>query len=307
MAERAKTRLPEDASEKDHLPRFSIARTGQDTCILLATWPGRTGYGNLKPARLCRSRVRRQFNRTKIEGPAGIPQRSAQEAQEAEESSRALPTSPADRLHLVDTADQTRAPHRGPQSAPRDAGLDLETTGLRWWQDRIRIVSITTEAENTYVVDAFKVDITPLFPALRGTKIVAHNALFDLLFLKRAGFEPGECACTMILSQILWAGKLRPGTDKNVEHDLASVVKRALNISLDKSHQKEDWAGELTPEMLAYAARDSMFLLPLHKELTHRIAEARGLEWVVDIEMRLLKAMVHISDNGLPIDGGEVG
>ena len=74
----------------------------------------------------------------------------------------------------------------------------METLGLRWWQDRIRIVSITTEAENTYVVDAFKLDITPLFPALKGTKIVAHNALFDLLFLKRAGFEPGECACNLI-------------------------------------------------------------------------------------------------------------
>jgi ribonuclease D len=145
---------------------------------------------------------------------------------------------------------------------------------LRWWQDRIRIVSITTEAENTYVVDAFKVDITLLFPALTDTKIVAHNALFDLLFLKRAGFEPGECACTMVLSQILWAGKLRPGTNENVEHDLASVLKRALSISLDKSHQKEDWARELTPEMLVYAARDSVFLPKLYKELTHRIAEA---------------------------------
>jgi DNA polymerase I-like protein with 3'-5' exonuclease and polymerase domains len=111
----------------------------------------------------------------------------------------------------------------------------------------------------------------------------------------------------MVLSQILWAGKLRPGTDKNVEHDLASVAQRALNVTLDKSHQKEDWAGELTPEMLAYAARDSMFLLPLHIELTRLINEARGLEWVVDIEMRLLKAMVHISNNGLPIDADQWG
>ena len=150
----------------------------------------------------------------------------------------------------------------------------METTGMCWWQDRIRIVSVTTEAENTYVVDAFKVDITLLFPALRETKIVAHNALFDLLFLKRAGFEPGECACTMVLSQILWAGKLKPGTNKNVEHNLASVAQRALNVTLDKSRQKEDWAGEVTPEMLLYAARDSAFLPKLYKELTHRIAEA---------------------------------
>jgi ribonuclease D len=153
-------------------------------------------------------------------------------------------------------------------------GLDLETTGLRWWQDRIRVISITTEDGKTYLVDASKVDITPLFPALKDTKIIAHNAKFDLLFLKRAGFEPGECACTMILSQIFWAGKLKPGTNKNFDHDLASVVKRALDIDLIKSHQKDDWSGELTPEMLDYAARDSMSLVKLYKELTRRIVEA---------------------------------
>jgi ribonuclease D len=153
-------------------------------------------------------------------------------------------------------------------------GLDLETTGLRWWQDRIRLISITTEAEETFLVDAFKVDITILIPLLAGTKIIAHNAAFDLLFLKRAGFEASECVCTMILSQILWAGKLRPGTVKNVEHDLASVVKRTLDIKLDKSEQKKDWSGKLTPEMLVYAARDSVFLPKLYKELTHRIAQA---------------------------------
>jgi DNA polymerase I len=226
----------------------------------------------------------------------------AQEAQEAEEALEPLPASAGTAYTLVDSPTSLGLIIEALRRTST-IGLDLETTGLRWWQDRIRLISITTEAEETFLVDAFKVDIPTLFPLLTGTKIIAHNAAFDLLFLKRAGFEMGECACTMVLSQILWAGKLRPGTDKNVEHDLASVAQRALNVTLDKSHQKEDWAGELTPEMLAYAARDSKCLLLLHQELTQRIAEARGLEWVVDIEMRLLKAMVHISDNGLPIDG----
>jgi ribonuclease D len=196
----------------------------------------------------------------------------AQEAYIAHKVPYFSPTPPA-AYTFVDTVDKLE-PLIEDLKHTRVAGVDLESTGLHWWQDRIRIVSITTEAENTYVVDAFKVDITLLFPALTDTKIVAHNALFDLLFLKRAGFEPGECACTMVLSQILWAGKLKPGTNKNVEHNLASVAQRALNVTLDKSHQKEDWAGELTPEMLLYAARDSAFLPKLYKELTHRIAEA---------------------------------
>lgn len=152
-------------------------------------------------------------------------------------------------------------------------GLDLETTGVCWWRDRIRIVSISTESDKTYLVDAFEVDITPLFPALRDKMIVAHNALFDLLFLRRARFEPDECACTMVLSQILWAGKLKPGTENNIEHDLASVAKRTLGKHLDKTHQKDDWSGEITPEMLDYAAGDSKVLLPVYRELMRLIKE----------------------------------
>ena len=106
-------------------------------------------------------------------------------------------------------------------------GLDLETTGLRWWRDRIRLLSLTTESRDTWVIDAFKVDIGLLFPKLRDTLIVAHNAVFDLLFLKRAGFEPVRYACTKILSQILWAGKLKNCSDKNVEHSLEAVARRA--------------------------------------------------------------------------------
>jgi ribonuclease D len=204
---------------------------------------------------------------------------SSEDAQKAYKAYKAhkvpnfSPTSPGAAYTFVDAADKLEPLIEALQRTTI-VGLDLETTGLQWWQDRIRIVSITTEAGATFVIDAFKVAITPLFPALKGTKIVAHNALFDLLFLKRAGFEPSGCACTMVLSQILWAGKLKPGTNKNVEHDLASVAKRALNVTLDKSHQKEDWARELTPEMLTYAARDSVFLPKLYKELTHRIVQA---------------------------------
>jgi ribonuclease D len=153
-------------------------------------------------------------------------------------------------------------------------GLDLETTGLRWWVDRISIISITTVADKTYLVDAFRVDIIPLLPILKDTKIVAHNALFDLLFLCRAGFEPKKCECTMVLSQILWAGKLKPHSKKNVDHDLASVTKRALGEHLDKLYQKDHWSGELTPEMLDYAAKDSKVLLPLYRKLMHLIQEA---------------------------------
>ncbi len=225
----------------------------------------------------------------------------AQKAQKAQKVDDLPPASPDVDYIFVDSADGLEAVVEELKRS-EVVGLDLETTGVCWWQDRIRIVSITAEAGDTYVIDVFKVNIEPLYPTLKGIKIVAHNAAFDVLFLKRAGGEPGEYACTMILSQILWAGKLKPGTDKNVDHDLAAVAWRTLGIKLDKSHQNDDWSGKLTPEMLDYAAKDSAFLLQLYEELIRRIEEAGEMDWVIDIEMRLLKAMVHISDNGLPVD-----
>lgn len=180
-------------------------------------------------------------------------------------------------------------------------GLDLETTGLRWWRDKIRLLSLTTESGVTWVIDAFKVDISLFFPALQSTLIVAHNAIFDLLFLKRLGFEPGRYTCTKILSQILWAGKLKKNSDNNVEHNLEAVAHRTLGKTLDKSSQKADWAGELTSEMLRYAASDSEVLLPIYEELTRRL-HAAGLDEVVALEERFLEVVAHITENGLPVD-----
>ncbi|MDP9478789.1 MAG: DNA polymerase, partial [Actinomycetota bacterium] len=177
-------------------------------------------------------------------------------------------------------------------------GLDLETTSLRWWEDKIRLLSITTESGRTWLVDAFQVDITSLFPALRKTKMIAHNAQFDLLFLRRAGFEPKECSCTMILSQILGAGK----GENDKFHGLGDVVGRVLRKDMDKDQQKAGWDGELSPGMLGYAAADSRILLPLHEGLSRLIDEAGGMGRIVALEERLLKAVVRMADVGVPID-----
>jgi DNA polymerase I len=177
-------------------------------------------------------------------------------------------------------------------------GLDLETTGLRWWEDKIRILSITTQSGRTWLVDVFKVDIRLLLPALENTKIIAHNAQFDLLFLRRAGFEPGECSCTMILSQILWAGQ---NADQKF-HGLQTLAKRVLGRTLDKDEQTADWSEDLSPEMLNYAAEDSRVLLPLYEKLVRLVKEAGGMERVVELEERLLKAVVSMTDAGVPID-----
>jgi hypothetical protein len=105
-----------------------------------------------------------------------------------------LLTSP---LELESLAEEMRAAEM--------VGIDLETTGLSPRNDRVRLISLSTEA-GSWLVDCFEVDPRPLFPILARKKLVFHNAAFDLGFLFAMGFDlekGGEVIDTMLTSQIL--------------------------------------------------------------------------------------------------------
>src|SRR5919107_1607063 len=84
-------------------------------------------------------------------------------------------------------------------------------------------------------------------------------------------------------------------------HKLQDVVRRELALELDKDHQKADWGGQLTDEMLAYAGNDTKVLLPLAESLASRAKEVK-LELTVEIECRALPAIAWMANAGLPFD-----
>src|SRR5688500_6034432 len=86
-----------------------------------------------------------------------------------------------------------------------------------------------------------------------------------------------------------------------VSHKLKDVVRRELAVELDKDHQKADWGGQLTDEMLAYAATDTKVLLPLADALALKAKEAK-LELAAEIECLALPAMTWMANAGLPFD-----
>jgi DNA polymerase I len=88
---------------------------------------------------------------------------------------------------------------------------------------------------------------------------------------------------------------------KRVSHKLGDVVWRELGIPLVKEHQASDWGGELTPDMLLYAAEDSQVLLHLVEALGPKIREA-DLHQVADIECRALPAITWMANAGVPFD-----
>ena len=199
---------------------------------------------------------------------------------------------------IITRAEQVPAVMEAISRAPAVA-LDLETTGLNPRRDRARLISLAT-GTGAWVIDLATVDPHAILPHLGAgcpVPLLMHNGKFDLGFLMQMGFEPGEVADTMLLSQLLHAGQPAPkGT-----HALAGVAKRWLGVELSKELQKSRWDGALSREQLEYAARDAVVLIPLYEKLMAAAAEA-GLEQAAEIEHRALPAITWMSLAGVPLD-----
>jgi 3'-5' exonuclease len=61
---------------------------------------------------------------------------------------------------------------------------------------------------------------------------------------------------------------------QKISHKLKDVVRRELGEELDKEQQKAEWSGELTDEMLPYAAKDAEVLPPVQEKLAAKVEDA---------------------------------
>lgn len=178
--------------------------------------------------------------------------------------------------------------------------IDVETTGLDPRKDRIRLISLATD-HGIWIIDCFRVDPEPVFPALSDKTLVVHNALFDLVFMRRLGYgHQGRVSDTMILSRMVNAGE-RGNSGKRLEHTLEVCCERELGLKLDKIHQKSDWSGKVSEEMLDYAVEDARVLLPLRDALYEKLSET-GQERAIEIEERVLLAGIEMAHNGVSVD-----
>jgi DNA polymerase I-like protein with 3'-5' exonuclease and polymerase domains len=178
--------------------------------------------------------------------------------------------------------------------------LDLETTGLDPRRDEIRLLSLATPG-GIRLIDCSKLDLGQILAVLAGKRLIVHNGMFDLLFLRRLGYaHGGRVTDTMILSRMVHAGE-RGAAGKRLDHSLEACCERELGLDLDKTHQKADWSGELSDEMLRYAAEDARILLLLHEALARKIRK-QGQERAVAIEERVLPAVIEMAHAGVPAD-----
>ena len=136
--------------------------------------------------------------------------------------------------------------------------VDSETLGLRFRRDPLCLVQISAGDGDAHMVQLNRetYDAPNLKALLTDPSVtkIFHFGRFDIaMFELHLGVITTPVWCTKIASKLA-----RTYTDR---HGLKDVVKETVGVDLSKAQQSSDWgAATLTPEQLAYAASDVLYL-----------------------------------------------
>lgn len=181
-----------------------------------------------------------------------------------------------------------------PRCYKKIVGVDIETTGLNFLEDRIRLIAIYGEGfeyvgENLEEVKELLInpDVLKVF----------HHSSFDVCFLKMAGIEVCTYTDTFVMNQILNNFPVFDSLE-----DLAYVY---LGKKLDKSLQHSDnWQEGLTQEHYGYCLEDAKTTYELYQVMFNFIIE-RYLYPRYRREIGSLPALIELKTNGMFINWGK--
>jgi DNA polymerase-1 len=210
-------------------------------------------------------------------------------------------------------SDASRLPEIEERLQREDAvGWDLETANrnperygaLHPTEGRARLFSLYLPSIHTaYLIDLDRVPEAWGLLA-KAKKIVGHNLTFDLTFAAANGAyiaNPKERLWDTLIAEKLLYCKDYSEPRLHSLKELASQV----GIRLNKEHQRADWGGPLTDDMLRYAAMDAYAAYMVYLSQRERI-EAEGLGKVMAIEMGALPAIAAMRAWGVGVDGDAV-
>jgi ribonuclease D len=158
----------------------------------------------------------------------------------------------------------------------KTVAIDLEADSMYHYKEKVCLIQIATEKASV-VVDPLAIkDMAPLKPIFSSPDIkkIFHGADYDVRSLYRDfkirinNLFDTELACRFLGIK---------------ETGLQSVLKAFFNVNVDKKYQKKDWSKRPLPkEMMAYASKDVIYLLPLAGMLIHKLEKMGRMTWVLE-------------------------
>ena len=157
----------------------------------------------------------------------------------------------------------------------REIALDTEGASFHRFVDRIYLLQLSTR-EHSVIIDPLTVHADVLGP-LGGlledprVEVVLHDADYDLRLLHSDyTWHVRNIFDTRVAAQLLGIKAF----------GLAALLERYFGVKLDKKHQRADWSMRpLLPDMLEYAAQDTLYLLDLRDRMRDDLDKKGRLAW----------------------------
>jgi ribonuclease D len=153
--------------------------------------------------------------------------------------------------------------------------LDTEFIRERSFYAQLCLIQVANESVLSCVDPLAIEDLSPLLDLLHDPAItkVFHAASQDLeIFYQLRGEVPSPIFDTQIGAALLGLGE---------QISYGRLVQALLDIELDKSHTRTDWARRpLDPEQLRYAEDDVRYLRDLYRVERERLASKGRLDWL---------------------------
>jgi ribonuclease D len=163
----------------------------------------------------------------------------------------------------------------------KELALDTEGASFHRFLDRIYLLQISTRKESA-IIDPLPIGSPAGLGELLESKtveVVFHDADYDLRLLHQDyGWHVTNIFDTRVASQLLGIKSF----------GLAALLEQFFDVKLDKKHQRADWSMRpLTPDMLAYAAQDTRYLLQLKDHMKSELTRRGRMRWAEEEFARL--------------------
>lgn len=175
-----------------------------------------------------------------------------------------------------------------------------QAAGLSPHLAKIRLLQIY-DGDNSFIFDLKFIDTTDFFiPFLESKRFVAHNALFDLQFLKKLGAKNVNIGCTFLIAKLLFHACYP--TDEGLSASLESLTEKLLGISANKTLQTSDWGyADLTFEQVKYAALDAVYVMLIAQKLIVGLSKMQLTEYYQLIK-KVQSPIANMQLNGIGFD-----
>ncbi|MGB5748366.1 MAG: HRDC domain-containing protein [Desulfobacterales bacterium] len=173
-------------------------------------------------------------------------------------------------------------------------GVDVEADSMYHFKEKVCLIQMATANINVVIDPLVIKDLSALKPIFKRNDIqkIFHGADYDVRSLFRDfKININNLFDTELASRFLGAP----------ETGLEAVLKKKFAVSLNKKYQRKDWSRRPLPrEMVAYAAEDARYLLPLAQDLAAELTEKGRLSWVHE-ECEILSNVRPNTNNTQPL------